>query len=309
MPTANTSTTFAGTVNGAGAFAVGGAGSNVVNLTGTVSHTGGTVVGSGASLVIGSGGFLTGPITTTGTLGFGATGTQTLSNLISGSGGLSVTAGTTTLTANNTFTGPSTITGGKLFITGTNTGGGSVTIGSGGTFGGTGTFSGPLFVNSGGSVAPGSSPGKLSVGATTFAGAGRFTFDINSVTGTVGTNWDLLSISGALTITATSGNPFIVDLTSLDLSNTAALVSNFNAGSFYSWKFVQTTGGITGFSAGAFQYNASAFQNSLGGGSFFVSNVGNDLFLNFTPVPEPSTYALMALGLGVIVVLARRRRL
>jgi len=309
MPTANTSTTFAGTVNGAGAFAVGGAGSNVVNLTGTVSHTGGTVVGSGASLVIGSGGFLTGPITTTGTLGFGATGTQTLSNLISGSGGLSVTAGTTTLTANNTFTGPSTITGGKLFITGTNTGGGSVTIGSGGTFGGTGTFSGPLFVNSGGSVAPGSSPGTLSVGATTFAGAGRFTFDINSVTGTVGTNWDLLSISGALTITATSGNPFIVDLTSLDLSNTAALVSNFNAASPYSWKFVQTTGGITGFSAGAFQYNASAFQNSLGGGSFFVSNVGNDLFLNFTPVPEPSTYALMALGLGVIVVLARRRRL
>lgn len=309
MPTANTSTTFAGTVNGAGAFAVGGAGSNIVNLTGTVSHTGGTIIGLGTSLVIGSGGSITGSINTFGTLGLANPGTQTFPSLISGTGGLSVTAGTNTLTANNSYTGPTTVANSKLFITGNNTGGGSVTLGSGGLFGGTGTFSGPLFVNSGGTVAPGASPGTLAVGATTFAGAGRFAFEINSVTGTAGTNWDLLSISGALTITATPGNPFIVDLTSLNLSNTAALVSNFNAADSYSWLFASASGGVTGFSAGAFQYNASAFQNSLGGGSFFVSNVGNDLFLNFTPVPEPSTYALMALGLGVIVLLARRRRL
>jgi hypothetical protein len=30
--------------------------------------------------------------------------------------------------------------------------------------------------------------------------------------------------------------------------------------------------------------------------------------LNFTPVPEPSTYALMALGLGLIGWVAWRRR-
>jgi hypothetical protein len=30
--------------------------------------------------------------------------------------------------------------------------------------------------------------------------------------------------------------------------------------------------------------------------------------LNFTPVPEPSTWALMATGLGALVAAVRRRR-
>lgn len=307
VPVANVTTTFAGNVAGAGVFAVNGAGGDIVNLTGSVTNTGGTLVGPGASLVIASGGSVTGPITTSGTLSFGNPGTQILNNVISGTGGLSVSNGVTTLSGNNTYSGPTNITGGKLLLTGANTGGGTITVGNGAIFGGTGTTTGPLVLNSGSAVAPGASPGILSVGATTFAGGARFAFEINSVTGTAGTSWDLLGISGALTITATVGNPFIVDLTSLNLSNTAALVSNFNAANSYSWLFASASGGVTGFSAGVFQYNASAFQNNLNGGSFFVSNVGNDLFLNFTPVPEPSTYALLALGLGVIVVLSRRR--
>jgi len=42
MPVANTSTTFAGSVSGGGVFAVSGAGGDVVNLTGSVTNTGGT---------------------------------------------------------------------------------------------------------------------------------------------------------------------------------------------------------------------------------------------------------------------------
>ncbi|MBC7368291.1 MAG: autotransporter-associated beta strand repeat-containing protein, partial [Undibacterium sp.] len=307
MPVANTTTTFAGSVVGGGSFAVSGAGGDVVNLTGSVTNTGGTLVGTGATLVI-AGGSVTGPITTQGTLGFGNPGSQTLGNVISGPGGVSVSAGTTTLTGNNNYTGTTDVTGGKLVITGANTGGGIITVGSGGTFGGTGSTTGPLVLNPGGTVSPGASPGILSVGATTFAGAANFTFEINNTVGTAGTQWDLLSISGALNITASAGTPFVINLTSLDLVNTAGLLTNFNNTNSYSWLFVTTTTGITGFSAGAFKYNASAFQNSLGLGHFFVSNVGNDLFVNFTPVPEPSTYALLALGLGVIVVLSRHRR-
>lgn len=308
MPVANTSTNFQGNLSGTGLFAVSGAGGNTVLLTGTIGGGITTSVGSGATLLIGSGGNITGPVTTSGTLNFTSPGNQTLSGVISGTGGLNISAGTTTLSGNNTFSGPTSIAGGKLVVTGTNTGGGTVTIGSGGVFGGSGSFSGPVIVNSGGSVSPGNSPGTLSVGATTFAGGGNFDFEINSVTGTPGTQWDLLSVSGALTITATSGSPFTVNLKSLTLADTAGLVSDFNNTNSYTWKFVQTSGGVSGFAADKFQFNTSNFQNSLGIGSFFVTNIGNDLFVNFTPVPEPSTYALMALGLGVIVVLARRRR-
>jgi fibronectin-binding autotransporter adhesin len=301
----NTSTTFSGVLSGTGGFTK--VGTGTFTLTGANTYSGTTTISAG-TLQIGSGGSLNGPVAITGTLSFTNPASQTLGGVLSGTGGLNVSAGSVTLGANNTFSGPATISGGKLLVTGSNTGGGSLTVGSGGTFGGTGSFSGPLVVNAGGAVAPGASPGILSVGATTFAGAGTFSFEINNSVGTAGSQWDLLSISGALNITATPANPFVVNLTSLTLSNTAGLLDGFNSANPYSWKFVQTTGGITGFSAGAFQYNAGSFENNLNGGSFFVSKISNDLFLNFTPVPEPSTYALMALGLGVIVLLARRRR-
>ena len=314
MPVANTFTTFAGNVNGSGTFAVSGAagGGDIVNLTGTVAGTvTKNVLNSNVTLVTGSD-----PFTINAPLSFVLGSSQTLNNVISGAGGLLVTNGAaTTLTAANLFTGPTSVgVGGKLIVnntTGSATGTGTVGVTNGGIFGGAGFISGQLAIGSGGTVSPGNSPGTLTVGSATFGAGGNFTFEINSTTGTPGTNWDLLTISDTLLVIATNTNPFVINLVSLDNSGAPAALTNFSSATAYQWKFVTASGGITftePTSPTVFNFNASQFQNSLGVGHFFVSQTGNDLFLNFTPIPEPSTWTLLVAGLGTLAFVALRRR-
>ena len=317
---ANTFTNYSGSIglgsgSGTGTFAVTGAtgGGDIAFLANAPGANIVTTHDDNSTIVIGSAAI---PLPASGSLLFSGNTTQTLNNVISGGTvtnpvTLTFSAGNTTFTAANTYIGNTTINGGKFVVnnvSGSATGSGTVTVDSGGTIGGSGFISGPLVVGSGGGVSPGNSPGALGAGPTTFANGATFNFEINNTSGTPGTNWDILNITGGLTITATTRNPFVINLYSLDSSNNAGVLSNFNSAQAYSWQFVSTTTGITGFSAGAFQYNASQFQNSLGTGFFFVSQSGNNLLLNFTPVPEPSTWALLATGLGALLVVEVRRR-
>jgi len=99
----------------------------------------------------------------------------------------------------------------------------------------------------------------------------------------------------------------------VNAGNLAGAVSNFDPTQSYSWMIATTTGGITGFTSNGFLTSTAAFsstpgfQNSLGLGSFFLSQSGNDLFLNFTPVPEPSTEASLLAGLTLLIGGALRR--
>jgi len=52
----------------------------------------------------------------------------------------------------------------------------------------------------------------------------------------------------------------------------------------------------------------SGFTNSLAGGTFSVTNVGNDLYLEFAAVPEPGTLALALLAAGLLFLRRRKQK-
>jgi fibronectin-binding autotransporter adhesin len=217
-------------------------------------------------------------------------------------------AGTLTLGGSNTYTGSTTITTGTLALgsggsisnsptitVGSNTFydvsavSGGYSLASGQTLQGIGTVTGAMTVASGSTISPGTSPGNLNTGALTFASGGNYNWQILDATSTAGIGWDLITASGALNITATTGSKFNINLWSLsstgpDVSGNA---TNFNNASNYAWKIVGASS-ITGFGADKFAINtpasngAAGFSNGLNGGTFSVSQSGGDLNIVFT---------------------------
>lgn len=180
----------------------------------------------------------------------------------------------------------------------------------------------------GGTFSPGNSPGTFSVseGNATFAGGGRFAFEIDNATGLAGVNWDLLSIArfdlenpngigGGLNITATGADRFTLLVISQIGGNVAGPLANFDPTQDYSFIFATTTHGIAGFDAFAFDIDLGGFANAYLG-LWSVAQLGNDLSLVYTydpnipdsAVPEPSTYASIAGVAALGLALWRKRR-
>ena len=203
---------------------------------------------------------------------------------LSGSGALSK-SGSGTLSLTNTsgdYSGTITVTNGTLQV---NTALASAavivgnTVSKGSTLSGAGTL-GAVTINSGGIIAPGNSPGTLSVSSLTLNGGGGYNWEMTDAAGVAGTGWDLINVgsgSGTLSIGATSGNQFSVYV----IGNNP---SNFNAANPYSWTIIDA-GTITGFDANAFAIDTSGFVGFSGNlGNFAVSTNSGNLLLDYTPV-------------------------
>lgn len=203
-----------------------------------------------------------------------------------------------------------------------------ITLNDGGTLAGFGTFSpgGTLLFENSSTLIPGAATltgltgpssipviGTLSFGGSTsldFSQGGNLIFGITDANGAAGVGYSTISVAGGLNISATSLSPFNISIYSYTPGmNTVSSPANFNPSQFYSWTLVSAAGGITNFNAGAFNINYGNFSTSTGTGGFYVTEIGNDLMLDFSPVPEPSTWALMGSGvfaLGTILVVRRR---
>ncbi len=239
------------------------------------------------------------------TITVSSTATTKFSGIMSGPGGImKAGTGTLDLTGANSYAGGTTVSEGALRInniSGSGTGPGAVAVTAIGTLTGAGNLSGSVAVD--GTVAPGNGVGTLATGTETWGGGGHYIWEINSAAGTSGANpgWDKLSITGPLTITATSGSKFNIDLTSLTLAGVAGEVSDFTNTVSRTWTIAQAIGGITGFDTNAFALNTNGFANDLGAGSLSITTNATDVLLIFTAAAaaqQPTNFVTTSAGHG-----------
>lgn len=219
--------------------------------------------------------------------------------------------GTTTLSGNNNHTGGTEISSGTLVVNGNLSGSvlltsdvldsgngpgsdgpgpggpglggpgptGPPVDGSSGTLAGTGTV-GSIILEAGGTLSPGQSAGSLNAESLDWQG-GYFVFDL----GADSASSDFLSLSGALT--GTTEDPLL--FTFVD--------NGIVAGQTYD---------LIGFGSITLDISRFGYNGDLGGfEGYFSYNSGMDT-LQFTVIPEPSTWALFLSALSLILVAGKR---
>jgi autotransporter-associated beta strand protein len=210
----------------------------------------------------------------------------TLANTVSGNGGLIKTGpGILDLTQANSYGGATTVNAGTLLANNTSgsaTSGGPVTVNVGATLGGSGFISGDVtFV--GGALAPGNSPGLLTLGNTSFDGASSINYQLdvpNVINGLVN---DLTQVNGNLVLDGT------LNITAL---------GGFGVGTYR-----------------LFNYTGSLTDNGLALGivpagflGLIDTSLPNEVDLVISQVPEPATWVLASVGMVGVAFAARRGR-
>ena len=251
----------------------------VANIDGSGNVTGITITSAGT-------GYTTATVTLVG--GGGATiGSVTPSFAANTSGGLTKTGtGVLTLTGSNTYTGTTDVTAGTLIVgvSGTGSLAGAVTVATSGTLGGSGTINGAVTLN--GTLAPGNSPGTLTINNSLTMGDNAVT--IMELAGTAANLYDHVNVSGTLTldgtirVTLTGGfNPAFGDTFTLFSGWTGSIVDN---GFVFDFSGAPLTGGMN--------WDTSNFLTTGA----------------ISAVPEPSTWLLLGLGALALSWRARSRR-
>jgi autotransporter-associated beta strand protein len=252
----------------------------------------------------------------------------TFNGVVSNGGINKAGAGTLTLGGNSTYTGETTVQGGTLLVS---TGGsiaqsslttvttgttltangtvGAVTVDLGGTLNGAGTVGTTTVA---GTLNPGNSPGVLNVnGNLTMASGGNMVWELfaNTATQTTPAVFDQVVVSGDLAFAGSNG--ITLNFGTTADGSTVAWSDTFWS-SNRSFLIYDVAGSTTGFSnLGLLN---TSFNDATGAalaasqGSFSVSQLGSDVFLNYNAIPEPSTGTLLAFGTGGLVLTRLLRR-
>ena len=289
---------MSGALTGTGASALVKEGSGTLALSGTNTYAGATTINAG-TLIVGGTGSING---SSGASVTAAAAKLKYDSSVALSRGVTVTnGGTFAYNSSSNYTGAFTFTNGKLGGTNWNGALAGLTIGANQT------------------ITPGNSVGSATSTTQNWAGGGSYDFEINKADGTAGLTaggWDLLTLSGALNITATIGSKFNLNVISLGLDNLAGNATGFTNTSNYAWLITNTGSTITSFVGTAFAINTTGFSNANSGTwALALGNTGGiggtdqQLYLTYAymPVPEPSAYAVIFGSIALLTVSLRRR--
>jgi fibronectin-binding autotransporter adhesin len=195
--------TLSGGISGIGGLTKTGADSLI--LTGGNTYSGGTTI-SGGTLQLGDGGAtgsIAGSVLNNGALAFNRSDAVNFAGLISGSGAVrQAGAGTTVLTGANSYAGATNVTAGVLRINGDQSAAAGLTsVAGGATLGGAGVIGGDVAVADAGVLAPGNSPGVLTInGDLSLADASVLDFELGAAGVAGGPLNDLITVGGDLAL-------------------------------------------------------------------------------------------------------------
>ncbi len=279
---------------GNGSNTVKNAGSGELNLSGSISNNGTNLVFDGGAAGLNVSGIVNGSGANSNLFFNGKT---TLSGTANGSN-LTVTGGTTSNVGQANLTGTVTVVSGARFANNGPVSAANINVG--GLLTGTGAITGALTIQSGGELAPGGSASV--VGSLTVQTGAKVSLQVATLS-----SFDQLSVSngvtlgGALTLSLsdaflaeTAGLTALESIKLIDNAGSAPLTSTFESVSYI------TTSGTYAVTDNTFTIGTTVYDLSYSGGD------GNDVVL--TVVPEPGTWAMIAGGLGMLLMSRRTLR-
>ncbi|QQE12601.1 autotransporter-associated beta strand repeat-containing protein [Planctomycetota bacterium] len=276
-------------------------GSGTFFLTNENTYTGGTII-NGGTLQLGSdtsssgwSGSIKGDVINNATLAFNRSNDLTYAGVISGTGQvIQQGTGSLTLTGANTYGGGTKVTDGTLIVSntiGSATGSGEVAVFDGGTLGGNGMIASKVFINDGGTLAPGESAGHLTVNDVVFGMGSTFEVELGGLEAS--TEYDVLSVLGyAILDNGPLLEVSLIDGFELDFGQHFEIV---NVGD-------RLIGGFNSLVEGA---RVSSF-NDIDLFITYQAGDGNDIALYTTAIPEPASFVLLGLG-GLTFILREKR--
>lgn len=326
----STSSTFSGNITGSGGLTK--AGSGTLTLSGVNGYTGPTAVNAGtlagvistADLAVASGaayalGGADRTITTLSGTGGVVLGANTLTTdtaadstfagAITGTGGLTKAGtGTLTLAGNNTFTGATQVSAGGLAVNGSMAG--PVTLGAGTTLSGTGNFLSS--VSLGGTHNPGNSAGIQAFNNLTYQAGSNVNWELTANTIFQSPNpnatYDQVLVGGTLSFAGATTLTIIFNGSGSTVNWNDPLWWNSQSWVVFSSANTIDASNLTLNTANWLDSAGNDFNTVLAGATLDLDVVNGNILLNYTAIPEPSTYAMMILGGGMLALFHLRRR-